>query len=478
VVEVRLDYVSLPVHRPFHASTAKHRSMIGALGSGKSLALNMEVIRLCFAFPGLRAVIMRRFVPELRDSTEAAFFEALPAVFNDKKYITRLGGHVDHITFPNGSVVEFRGAEDPDKFKSIEYGLIVFDEVDQIPEADVRKILQRLRQTTPINGAVLPRGVKMPNLSINASNPAGKNWVWAAFVNRASAWPDSSIHLSSSLDNPFLPKDYLDLLMTYPLPMIRRIVYCSFDDAGGLVYPTWEWGKHVLPTKAPGHYGGMLYMATDPGIMAPTAGLWVEVDPAAKRMVAVAEYQEPDLAAPDHALNWRGIEKVRAPLRIARRIADPAISKRDAGTGTPLADIYAKLGFSFERGPVRQETRIPQLQQAIMTGRFFVTEATPRAYEQIAAARWEDQVPKLRDLGEYREKMRKHEDHIHDCAQYLAGMHIPSVSAGPLAPPPPTTADEIEEAWHRERRAAAAAQVRRNHASRQRGARRDGVVVC
>lgn len=473
---IELDYTPLPVHAPFHHSKAKHRCLIGALGSGKSLAMNMEIIRLCFAYPGLRAVIMRRFVPELRDSTEASFFEALPAHFNDKKYVRKLGGHVDHITFPNGSRVEFRGAEDPDKFKSIEYGLIAFDEVDQIPEADVKKILQRLRQSAPLNGAKLPRGVKMPNISINASNPAGKNWVWGAFVEGKDAhWPGSSCHLSSSLDNPFLPADYLDLLLTYPLPVIRRIVYCSFDDAGGLVYPEWQWGKHVLPVQAIGHYGTLMYFGADPGMMAPTAGLWVEVDPAAQRMTAVAEYQVPDLAAPDHAGAWRAVEAERRPLRVTRRIADPNISKRDAGTGTPLSDIYAKLGFSFERGPVRQETRIPQLQEAIRAGRFRATEACPRLHEQITNARWEDNIPKLRDLSEFREKMRKHEDHIHDCAQYLAGMHIPVAAAGAELPPAPTSHDEVMAAWERERRAALRAQVLRN--GQRRSAPRDGCVA-
>jgi hypothetical protein len=465
---IELDYEPLPVHAPFHHSKATHRCLIGALGSGKSLAMNMEILRLCFAYPGLRACIMRRFVPELRDSTEASFMEALPRELNDKRYVRKLGGHVDNITFPNGSRLEFRAAEDPEKFKSTEYGLMAFDEVDQIPEADVRKILQRLRQTEPLNGAKLPRGVRMPNLSINASNPAGKNWVWGAFVEGKNAqWADASVHLSTSLDNPYLPKNYLDLLLTYPLSVIKRIVYCSFDDAGGLVYPTWEWGKHVLPVQGVGGYGQLVYMGADPGMLAPTAGLWVEVDPARQRMVAVAEYQVADLAAPDHAAAWRLVEKERAPLRVSRRIADPNISKRDAGTGTPLSDIYAKLGFSFERGPVRQETRIPQLQQAIMTGRFFATEACPRLHEQISLARWEDNIPKLRDLNEYREKMRKHEDHIHDCAQYLAGMHIPTMAAGADMRPAPVDHDEMIAAWHRERIAAAKAQVMRKHPARR-----------
>ena len=80
----------------------------------------------------------------------------------------------------------------------------------------------------------------------------------------------------------------------------------------------------------------------------------------------------------------------------------------------------------------------------------------------------------MRDLNEFREKMRKHEDHIHDCAQYLAGMHIPTVAAGMEGPPAPSSHDEIEAAWHRERCAAARAQVLRKHTSQR--PPRDGVV--
>ncbi len=360
---------------------------------------------------------------------------------------------------------------------SMNLSWIGIDESSEQTRDNFEGILTRLRQSKPLKGAPpLRPGQRMQNQMALASNPAGQDWNWDLFVNPATKRGDSSIHLSTPMDNPFLPPEYVDMLLQMPVPYIRRFVECRFDAAAGRVYEEWGWDTHIVPDREPGHYGEVMWMGMDPGILNPTAGLWVEVDRRHGRLVAVAEYQEPGRNAPEHAAAWRALEAKRRPIRVTRRIADPNITKRDQGTSMELSDIYQRLGFSFEKGPVRDDVRIPALANAIASGGLVATESCARLHEQLTEARWEDQLARLRDLGDFREKMKKGNDHLHDCAQYLASIYVqPSARNLPAAPPPPTEQDDIEALWHRERARKLAAQARGHEYDGW--APRDGVLL-
>jgi len=468
---VEFPFKPLPVHLPYHASTARIKAAIGGVGSGKTRALCMEAIRFALAQPGSYMMLTRRTVPDLRRTTEKELFEAMPDELVARCKIARLGGHVESIEFPSGSVLLLVGMEDWQKHKSLNLAWIGIDEASEQTRENIEGILSRLRQSKPLKGAPpLPPGRRMVNQMAVASNPAGQDHLWEMFVNKGTRRGDSSIHLSTPMDNPYLPPEYIDMLLQMPVPYIRRFVECRFDAAAGRVYPEWGWDTHVLAPRHPGFYGERVWMAMDPGVLSPTAGLWAEVDRKAQRLVVVREYQEPGRNAEEHAAAWRKIESGLKGTRIDRRIADPNITKRDQGTTMELADIYSRLGFNFEKGPVRQDVRIPALANAIAGFSFCCTEATPVLYTQIEQARWEDQAPRLRDLGEFKEKIKKGNDHEHDCAQYLASIHVPKLRErpaatsetenGPLQPAAPVLDyAEVEAAWHAERLAAAKKQA-------------------
>lgn len=451
---IEFPFAPLPVHRPFHASVARRKAAIGGLGSGKSRALCMEAIRFALSYPGANMLLTRRTVPDLRRSTEKELFEAMPSELEKLCKISRLGGHVDTIRFPNHSVLTLAGMEDWKKFKSTEYAWIGIDEASEQTRENIDGIYRRLRQHKPLKGAPpLPAGTKMVNQMALASNPEGQDHMWSMFVNPETRYADSTIHLSTPMDNPFLDPAYLDSLLQMPLPLIRRYVECKFDAAAGRIYEEWGWDTHVVPVRKPGGYGELVRMSMDPGILNPTAALWCEVDRQNGRLVAVAEYQEAGRSAAEHTRAWRSIESRLRPARVVRRIADPSIVKRDSGTLTALSDTYDKLGYRFESGPVQDSIRIPALANLVATKQFVVTEACPRTYEQINNARWTDQAVKLRDFGDYQEKMQKGgDDHLHDCAQYHACIYVAPTRRGPEPRPEASTYDEVMEAWHRERR--------------------------
>lgn len=443
----------LPVHIPFHDSTANVKCAIGGVGSGKSRALCMEAHRFALAQPGSDMILTRESIPTLRRSTEVEYFEAMPPGLREACDIKRLGGHVDTVTYPNGSRLQLLGLDDWNKYKSMNLAWIGIDEASEQTQTNFEGILTRMRQPRPLGDVRLPRGQKMRHQCVLASNPAGQDWLWSQFVNKSSRRGDSSIHLSTPMDNPYLSPEYLELLMQMPPPAIRRFVFCQFDAAAGRIYEEWGWDSHVVPIAAPGIYGRAVWQGMDPGTLSPTAAVWCELDRANGRLVAVAEYQEPGRSVPEHVAAWRRMEAAMAPARVIRRIADPAISKRDAGTNMELADIYARNGYSFSKGPVAEATRIDAMAALIATRQFVCTEATPLLFDQINNARWQDQVPRLRDLGEFQEKRRKGNDHVHDASQYIATQYAAPLKAkAEVEPDTREMLNDVErERWMKER---------------------------
>lgn len=423
MTEIRFDYRPLPVHTGFHTSTAHERALFGAFGSGKSYAGIAEVIAWCLEQPGIRGVVARYTVPELRDTTEPIFFEMLPAELMAAGTVRRTGGHYESFTFPNGSTVLFRSLDDWNKWRSLNLGFIFVDEANEIDEESYQGIVSRLRQrdlTAEASAQGYTHEITRQGIWV-ATNPNGQDWLWHRFVDKAEgsrAW-----FRSTSLDNPYLPPGYIDQLLQYPEPWVRRYVLCTFDDFGGQIYEDFTLDTHVVPPFKLDPQD-VIWMGMDPGTRNPTAGLWVHVDTKSRTLTGVAEYEQHGLAAVQHAANWRRIEaKLKVPVKW--RVADPNIMTRDRGTNMELHTQYARLGYHFQLGPRMHKIRIPALGQLIAQGRFKLTTECPLTYEAIKNYRWEDITPAMRAKGvDPKDTPLKKNDHLVDCAQYVASRWV------------------------------------------------------
>lgn len=430
------DYVPLPVFHPFHRSTAYEASLFGGYGSGKSVALCAEAWGFGFEQAGAEILITRKTVPSLRDTTEQTFQNLAPPGFWDKCDVRRAGGHLESVTTPLGTKYMFRGMDDWTKHKSMNLAAIFYDEADEFSPEDYEGMMSRVRQTRPTSIARALGYQRITRRVIRAaSNPAGKNWLWRRFVSDEHRMPDSEFFVSTSLDNPHLPLQYIDALLAMPEPWVRRYVLCSFDEFAGQIYEDWAWDTHVVDPYHPDDIdpSGLFIMGMDPGTRDPTAGLWAYYDKTKHIYVCLAEYQEAGLAAAKHAEAFRRIE-ARHKMRVGQRIADPqAINVRDRGTNMALSDQYAKLGFHFQLGPSKHSDRIPALGQLIFLQRFKVTTDCPQTYEQIKNYQWKDLTPTQRARGEDApETPLKKNSHLVDCAQYISSRYIapPKIAAG------------------------------------------------
>lgn len=437
MTQIDFAYRPLQVHESFHRSNAYERCMFGAFGSGKTYGICAEAIAFALEQAGSRILVTRRTIPELRDTTETVFFDILPDELYKAGEAKRIGGHYESFTFPNGSVVLFRGIDDWNKHKSLNVAAIAWDELDEFDEETYMGMLSRIRQRDPTS-----EGRRLGATQITrrgtwaATNPHGHDWVWRRFVRPESRMPRTDAFYSTSFDNPFLPPEYLDSLLQYPEPWVRRYVLCQFDDFAGQIYEDWAWDTHVI--DPPGDYGSnpIFWMGFDPGTRSPNAGLWVWVDRTAKRLVGVAEYQAESLAASEHAVAWRKLE-AKHKMKVAWRVADPtAIMTRDRGSNMQLHSQYARYGFNFNKGPKDHKVRIPALGQLIHNRQFVVTKNCPMTYEQVKEYKWEDLTPAMRSRGiDAPERPVKKNEHLVDCAQYLSSRWVRPVLADAKRPP-------------------------------------------
>ncbi len=450
------------------------------------MALCWEAILFALEQPGSDMVIARKFAPDLRDSTEALFFNCLPKVLMElalaanPRAVVRLGGHVSSFEFHNGSLLKFKGVDDWKKQKSQTLAWVGFDEADEQQEGNVAGgkggMASRLRQVAPL-AAAAERGY-YPTLPMRqqmclASNPEGKNWLWKRFINVATRWEDAEAFISTTLDNPHLPRKFVMDQLSRGVAYVKRYVLCMFEEQAGSIYPEWS-PKHVVEYgPKPGAEAPQLLHTMDPGStkINPTGCVWYALDRPRGRLVAVAEYQAWDLPAALHAKAWRRVERrlhEQGYGRVVRRIADPTtIAQHDRGSNNTLRDIYRREGFSFEPGfSNNHKLRVPPLGELIATGKFVATRACPQLYTQIEGYRWEDQLPQHVDLGEYREKVRKGNDHLVDCSQYAAGYWVRRAKGA-------EEADERTEMEHFE--ALIRKQMRAQASARP--AAQDGVVV-
>lgn len=434
MVQVDFTYRPLAVHTPFHTSTAYERALFGAFGSGKSYAIIAEAIAWCLEQPGIKGIIIRKTIPELRDTTEPIFKELLPFELWQAGHQRKTGGHIESFVFPNGSILYFRSLDDWDKHRSFNVGFLAYDEANEIDLESYVGMTNRVRQeeiTAEARNAGYTHSITRRGIWL-ATNPAGKDWLYRRFAAKGEGDMVTDEYIegneyfkSTSLDNPYLPVQFVERMLNMPEQWIRRYVLCQFDDFAGRIYADWNEDEHFIDPIAPYPPGSVFWMGMDPGTRNPTAGLWCYLDLKNRQLIGVQEYQQNYTAAIQHAEEWKRIEAKLAPGRVVRRIADPNVNTVDRGTNRQLSDLYRDAGFRFELGPRREPDRIPSLQQMIYLRKFKVTKDCPLTFQALKEAQWEDLTPAAKAKGaDAPERRLKRNDHLPNCAEYLASRWI------------------------------------------------------
>lgn len=216
----------LPVYWPYVRDySTRFNVYYGGAGSGKSHFVAQKIILKVLQYKR-KLLVVRKVGNTLKDSVWAMFLKLLyqmPAVI---KTINKSEYTIELI---NGSVILFKGFDDPEKIKSIE-GItdIVVEEASELTEDDFDQLNLRLRADC---------GMLQIHLMFNPVSKA--NWVYKRFFENGTPEDTVIVHTTYK-DNPYLPKEYIDSLLrlerTNPA-YFKIYVLGAFATLDKLVFP-------------------------------------------------------------------------------------------------------------------------------------------------------------------------------------------------------------------------------------------------
>lgn len=339
----------------------------GARGGGKSWVLRVKAILLCYKYPGIVTMIVRRSYPELLANHIRPLSKMLRVHDPDRdKRLANYNQQQKCITFPNGSLILFQYCEndkDAERFQGTEVDVLFVDEATHQTEERIRKI----------NACV--RGVNdFPHRTYYTCNPGGVGhaWVKRLFVDRKfkdkEVPEDYSFIQSLVRDNYALmaaDPDYIRQLEALPPKLREAWLNGRWDIFEGQVFEEWvddpehyadRIGTHVIdPFLVP--HDWKILRGFDWGYAKPFSVGWYAVDHE-NRIYRIRELYG-CTSTPNEGVKWTAQEIGNAIKSIEendpnlkgkkiRGIADPAIW--DAQTGRSIADDLEACRVYFEPG--------------------------------------------------------------------------------------------------------------------------------
>lgn len=434
--EIRTLNLGQPNSRQALFLMDKHKYIAfgGARGGGKSWAVRVKAVLLSYRYPGIRIMIVRRTYPELR----ANHINQLKQLLNG---LAEYKESTKEITFPNGSVILFRYAQnekDLDKYQGTEIDVLFLDEATQLTEEQYERF------------KAMVRGVNLfPKRIYLTCNPGGIGhaFVKRLFVDRAYKQKenpeDYSFIRSLVTDNKALMEsdpDYISQLESLPPKLRKAWLEGDWNIFEGQFFEEFRdipenyitrKNTHVIdPFDIPREWN--IYRSFDFGYQKPFSCDWWAVDHDGRAYLILQLYGCTDI--PNEGVKWHPdrifeeiarIEKEHKWLkgRDIRGVADPSIW--DVSRGEAIIEAAYRHYIYFDKG---DNKRIPGWMQ--IHYRFsFDDEGYPMVYffknckaaiRTIPLLQFSDKIPEDLDTSQ--------EDHFADSFRYFC-------MSRPIAPP-------------------------------------------
>lgn len=227
-------YDALPSQQLFHEVTTVYKGFSGPIGSGKSMALCQEAIRLSYLNPGRMGLLGAPTVPMLREATQSTLFEILDS--NEIPYEQNKAENTLVMLDTNSKIV-FRPVDEYERLRGTNLAWFGLDELTYSSEEAWLRLQGRLRD---------PKAERMCGFAV--WTPKGHDWVYKRFLDNPSkdykaivAEPSENRHLLAAT-----PDFYERLKESYDERFYRQEVlgeYLSFD--GNCVYSSFDRNCHL-----------------------------------------------------------------------------------------------------------------------------------------------------------------------------------------------------------------------------------------
>ena len=268
----------LPVYWPYVRDyTTRFNVYYGGAGSGKSHFVMQKVLLKCLQYKR-KLLVVRKVGNTLKDSVWAM---CLKLLYQMPQVIKSINKSEYTIELINGTIILFKGLDDPEKIKSIE-GItdIAIEEASELTEDDFDQLNLRLRASS---------GMLQIHLMFNPVSKA--NWVYKRFFENGTPEDTVIIHTTYK-DNPYLPKEYTDSLLRLEKtnPAYYKIYAIGdFATLDKLVFPV----KTVRLVSEDEVKDLLFWIGMDFGYTNdPTAITWGYCDNANHRLYIIGEYDK------------------------------------------------------------------------------------------------------------------------------------------------------------------------------------------
>lgn len=334
----------------------------GGARSGKTDEFAAWLIKEAGDVPGIRIGVFRAKRIDAFKTTFRTFLKILMT----KKGELPAGWHKRESPYlalwnDNGSEIVIEGLDNNarvDKIMGDEFGHIYINEINQVPYAYINKLLTRLSQ--PIHSRPLH-----PHKFLGDCNPSSpSHWVHKYFLELV--YPDNpkrglpaddqrmtrTLHWTP-LDNPYLQKDYINILKGLPLVQMKRMLLGLWCDNEGAVYEEFDEAIHVLKDWTPEDIPQTWEKigSVDFGFTNPFCHLWGALDPDG-RLYIYREHYAIEMTISAHCAVIK--ERERPGEEIYTRVADSADANSRAemeanGLPTVCADKDIVVGIDNVR---------------------------------------------------------------------------------------------------------------------------------
>jgi hypothetical protein len=219
--------------RPYHEADETNLLALGTRGTGKSTMMRKDAIIRCMQYPGFKALIIRRKIPDLQMSHLRFINAEMKLLDPDGTTVGYYRSTTHDVMFKNGSFIQFSHCEtlkDVENYLSSEWDLIVFDELSTFTLEMFLKISAAARSPEDAPYRALVRA---------GSNPLGigAQWMKSWFIDRdvdLVEFPDYlpedfAVHFSMLDQNRYVNrKDYEKRLRNLPEHVRRAWLHGEF----------------------------------------------------------------------------------------------------------------------------------------------------------------------------------------------------------------------------------------------------------
>jgi PBSX family phage terminase large subunit len=375
-----IDYKPLPHQVEFHKSSAPYRLLMGGYGTGKTTMCVAEVARHVMTVPQGRTLITAPKLQLVKDAILPELEKFLPPWTIKSKR----GGNTPNYLLMNGHEIVVYASNDDENLRSLNLTMFYIEEASAIDLEIFHQLQARTRNLAGIFKDKYGTITADYRNGIVSSNPE-QGWLVTDFLFYAnkiysSASVDTSSYemlrkesnpayeafLSSTRDNPYLPKNFItNLTVGKAIGWIRKYIDCSLEVKNGAVYP--DFHKHIVPDfPIPPNWKRVV--GYDRGWRDETAIIFGAIEPKTGVIYVYKEYYVAQQPTSYHAdqmkLMLSGLKMYNNPQ------ADPTVLQKNDRDGRSYQEyFFRRSGVYLEPANNSISTGIDKVRDYMYTGK-------------------------------------------------------------------------------------------------------------